>query len=260
MHHSILWSQVLILLLYLGHSQLQPFLCRMTSKTYRSWLWSLSKKPELFTFPLSPFSCYNWTWIQVFVGIERRFTSADFPFWSWLRPRPCQIFIERSLGHFLHCAEALTSPQEWQPHVAFNGWTLQSTADLLFAKGAPRRKQKTRPGLCPGGSLTAVQQWTELCVTACNPSFQTRKQSAHLGSARCLQLTVLLFNGPGGDISQRRERLLWFGSPQKLRAARRRNSVSFLALLSSVRSVVNPFLWSRNYFVDKMGCSHILSW
>lgn len=139
-------------------------LCRMTSKTYRSWLWSLSKKPELLTFPLSSFSCYNWTWIQVFVGIEKHFTCADFPFWSWLRPRPCQIFIERSLGHFLHCAEALTSPQEWQPHVAFNGWTLQSTADLIFAKGAPRRKQKAWPGLCPGGSLSAVQQWTGLSI------------------------------------------------------------------------------------------------
>lgn len=44
----------IILLLYLGHSQLQPFLpCRMTSKTHRSWLWSLRKKCALY-FPRPP--------------------------------------------------------------------------------------------------------------------------------------------------------------------------------------------------------------
>lgn len=44
----------LILLLYLGHSQLQPFLpCRMTSKTHRSWLRSLRKKRAL-SFPPPP--------------------------------------------------------------------------------------------------------------------------------------------------------------------------------------------------------------
>lgn len=188
MHHSILWSQVpnsFALFRSQSASAFSFLLCRMTSKTYRSWLWSLRKKT---CFLFSPHSCYNWTWIQVFVGIERHFTCPDFSFWSWLRPRPCQILIQRSLGHFLYCAEALTSPQA---HVAFNGWTLQSTADLLFAKGAPRRKQKSL-ACAQDRSLTAVLQWTELCMTACNPPFQTGKQSAHSGFARYLPHLQLL--------------------------------------------------------------------
>lgn len=142
-----------------------------------------------------------------------------FPFWSWLIPRQCQIFFERSLGHFLHCAETLTSPQECQPHVAFNGWTLQSPSDLLFAEGAPRRKEKSH-GLASAQdrSLTAVQQWKKLCMTACNSPFQIGKQSAHSGSARWLphlQRTVLLFNGPGGKISEKEDALIWVPSETK---------------------------------------------
>lgn len=118
-----------------------------------------------------------------------------------------------SLEHFLHSVEALTSPQEWQPH----GWTLQSIANLLFAKGAPRRKQKNHDlASAQDGSLTAVQQWAELCMTACNPPFLADKQSAHSGSAGCLphlQLTALLFNGPGGKISEKGDTpLVWVPS------------------------------------------------
>lgn len=178
----------LILLLYLGHSQLQPFLFFLAGWLQKHTDLGSGAWEKTHAFLFSPHSCYNWTWIQVFVGIERHFTCPDFPFWSWLRPRQCQILIQRSLGHFLYCAEALTSPQA---HVAFNGWTLQSTADLLFAKGAPRRKQKSL-ACAQDRSLTAVLQWTELCMTACNPPFQTGKQSAHSGFARYLPHLQLL--------------------------------------------------------------------
>lgn len=81
-------------------------------------------------------------------------------------------------------------------------------------------------------------------MTACNPPLQTGKQSAHSGSARCpphRQLTVLLFNGPETKISEKGDTpLIWV--PQKVTASRRINSLSFLVLLSSVKSVVIPIL------------------
>lgn len=91
---------------------------------------------------------------------------------------------------------------------------------------------KPWPGLCPG-SLTAAQHWAELTMTACNPPLQTGKRSAHSGSARCLphlQLTVLLFNGPEGKISEKGDTpLIWV--PQKVRASKRINYLTFLVLL-----------------------------
>lgn len=82
-----------------------------------------------------------------------------------------------------------------------------------------------------------------------------QENSLHIQALLDTCLISSFFNRPGVK-SQRREILLWSGSPQKLRAARR-NSVSFLALPSSVRSVVIPLLWGKNYF---RRCSHILAW
>lgn len=188
-----------------------------------------------------------------------------FPFWSWLRPRPCQIFFESSLRHFLHCAEALTSSQEWQPHVAFNAWALQCTADLLFVKSAPRRKQKSH-GLASGkprmgSSLLCSSGLSSVWLPAIH-LFQ-QEISLHIQALldACLISSLLFCSLMGQEVkSQRREVLFWSGSPQKLRAARRRNSVIFMALLSSVRSVVIPLLQSGNYFINKMRCSHFLPW
>lgn len=48
-------------------------------------------------------------------------------------------------------------------------------------------------------------------MTACNPPFPLGNHSAHSGSARFLphlQLTVLLFSGPGGKISEKGGALL----------------------------------------------------
>lgn len=49
---------------------------------------------------------------------------------------------------------------EWQPHVAFDGWTLQSTAELPFAEITLRRKQQQKShGLASvqDESLTAIE-------------------------------------------------------------------------------------------------------
>lgn len=104
--------------------------------------------------------------------------------------------------------------------------------DLLCLRCTLEKTGKPWPGLCPG-SFTAAQHWAELTMTACNPPLQTGKRSAHSGSARCLphlQLTVLLFNGPEGKISEKGDTpLIWV--PQKVRASRRINSLSFLVLL-----------------------------
>lgn len=56
----------LILLLYLGHSKLQPFLPhRMTSKTPRSWLWSLRKKSTLYFSPPLSVIGFEFRYLQM---------------------------------------------------------------------------------------------------------------------------------------------------------------------------------------------------
>lgn len=71
------------------------------------------------------------------------------------------MFSERSLGHIPSlCRDSHIAP-EWQPHVAFDGWTLQSAAELPVAKGTPRRKQQQKSrGLTSAQdeSLAAIQQ------------------------------------------------------------------------------------------------------
>ena len=96
-------------------------------------------------------------------------------------------------------------------NVAFDGGTLQSTAELPFAEGTLRRKQQQKShGLTstPDESLIAIQQWKGVCMSACKLPVQIRKRLAHSSSAGCppqLQLTVLLLsNGPGGKISVRK--------------------------------------------------------
>lgn len=65
--------------------------------------------------------------------------------------------------------------------------------------------EKPWPDLSWDESLTAIQQWKEVCMSACKLPFQIGKQPAHSNSAGCppqLQFTVLLlFNGPRSKIS-----------------------------------------------------------
>lgn len=65
------------------------------------------------------------------------------------------MFSERSLGHIPSLNRDSHIAPEWQPHVAFDGWTLQSTAELPFAEGTLWRMQQqkshvlTSPGMNP---------------------------------------------------------------------------------------------------------------
>lgn len=95
-------------------------------------------------------------------------------------------------------------------------------------------------------------------------------QAVFLCSAGCpsqLQLTVLLSNGPGGEISVRKTSLCPcseryssdLASLKNSGAAGRWRSVNSLALLANIRNGVFPLLWIRNYlFIGKIRRSHFL--